>query len=50
MPVGPSDRPVEVRCGRFFVRLGEPTRDGTRWLTEGRTVVIKCGALTEVSF
>ncbi|WP_438039479.1 hypothetical protein [Sorangium sp. So ce128] len=50
VPVGPSERPVEVRCGRFFVRLGEPTRDGTRWLTEGRTVRVKCGVLTEVSF
>jgi hypothetical protein len=48
--VGRSNRPLEVRCGRFFVRLGEPTPDGTRWLGEGRTVVIRCGALTEVSF
>ncbi|WP_437673333.1 hypothetical protein [Sorangium sp. So ce131] len=48
--VGPSNQPIEVRCGRFFVRLGEPTRNGTRWLAEGRTVIVKCGALTEVSF
>ncbi|MGK4001946.1 hypothetical protein WMF31_04940 [Sorangium sp. So ce1036] len=48
--VGPSNQPIEVRCGRFFVRLGEPTRHGTRWLAEGRTVVVKCGELTEVSF
>ncbi|WP_437810366.1 hypothetical protein [Sorangium sp. So ce1078] len=48
--VGPSNQPIEVRCGRFFVRIGEPTRDGTRWLTEGRSVRIKCGALTEASF
>ncbi|WP_438005579.1 hypothetical protein WME89_43885 [Sorangium sp. So ce321] len=48
--VGPSNQPIEVRCGRFFVRLGEPTPKGTRWLTEGRTVIIKCGALTEASF
>ncbi|WP_437315380.1 hypothetical protein [Sorangium sp. So ce385] len=48
--VGPSNQPIEVRCGRFFVRLGEPTRNGTRWLAEGRTVRIKCGALTEAAF
>ncbi|WP_437645731.1 hypothetical protein [Sorangium sp. So ce362] len=48
--VGPSNQPIEVRCGRRFVRIGEPTRDGTRWLTEGRSVRIKCGALTEASF
>ncbi|WP_437732294.1 hypothetical protein [Sorangium sp. So ce1335] len=49
--VGPSNQPIEVRCGRrFFVRLGEPTRNGTRWLAEGRSVRIKCGALTEESF
>ncbi|XXY15782.1 hypothetical protein WME88_46830 [Sorangium sp. So ce216] len=48
--VGPSNQPIEVRCGRFFVRLGEPTPKGTRWLAEGRTVTIKCGALTEASF
>ncbi|WP_437658198.1 hypothetical protein [Sorangium sp. So ce1182] len=48
--VGPSNQPIEVRCGRFFVRLGEPTPKGTRWLAEGRTVIIKCGALTEASF
>ncbi|XXX75041.1 hypothetical protein WMF30_46045 [Sorangium sp. So ce134] len=48
--VGPSNQPIEVRCGRFFVRIGEPTRNGTRWLAEGRTVRIKCGALTEANF
>ncbi|MGK3999784.1 hypothetical protein [Sorangium sp. So ce1024] len=48
--VGPSNQPNEVRCGRRFVRIGEPTRNGTRWLVEGRTVSIKCGALTEASF
>ncbi len=48
--VGPSNQPIEVRCGRRFVRIGEPTPDGTRWLTEGRSVRIKCGALTEASF
>ncbi|AUX47129.1 uncharacterized protein SOCE26_086410 [Sorangium cellulosum] len=48
--VGPSNQPIEVRCGPFFVRLGEPTRNGTRWLAEGKTVIVKCGALTEVGF
>jgi hypothetical protein len=48
--VGPTDRVVEARCGRAFVRLGEPSPHGTRWLSKGRTVVIKCGALTEVGF
>ncbi|WP_438024402.1 hypothetical protein [Sorangium sp. So ce233] len=50
MAVGPSNQPIEVRCGRFFVRLGEPTPNGTRWLVEGRSVRVKCGALTEESF
>lgn len=48
--VGPSNQRVEARCGRAFVRLGEPTRNGTRWLGEGRSVIVKCEALTEVDF
>jgi hypothetical protein len=48
--VGPSNQRVEARCGRAFVRLGEPTTNGTRWLGEGRTVAVRCDALTEVDF
>ena len=37
--VGPSNQPIEVRCGRRFVRIGEPTTinatsiRGTTWNT-----------------
>jgi hypothetical protein len=48
--VGATNRPHEVRCGRSFVRIGEPTPHGTQWLGKGRTVAITCGALTEVGF
>jgi len=47
---GAARRPLAVRCGRFFVRLGAPSPEGTRWMGPGRTVIIPCGEAVEVAF
>jgi hypothetical protein len=46
---GPTHRPLEVRCGRFFLRLGAPTPHGTKWLGPGKTVLIECEAASKVA-
>lgn len=48
--VGAARRPLAVRCGRFFVRLGAPSPEGTRWMGPGKTVVIPCGGAIEEAF
>jgi serine/threonine-protein kinase len=47
---GPTNHPLEVRCGQFFLRLGAPTPQGTAWLGPGKTVVIECEAAGEIAF
>ena len=47
---GATHQPLAVRCGRFFVRLGAPSPQGTRWAGPGKTVVIPCGSAIEAIF
>jgi serine/threonine-protein kinase len=46
--IGPANEALEVRCGRWFVRLGSPTVSGIpEWSTRGETVIVPCqGSIT----
>ena len=44
--LGPTNRRNKSKCGLRFVRLGE--KDPPRWLSKGRTVDVKCQAVTEI--
>lgn len=41
---GPTGTWVAAPCGNKFVRVGKPTLDGTRWLSEGRGLRLQCGS------
>ena len=45
---GPVNDTLQVRCGRWFVRLGNPTDSGVpEWSTKGETVIVPCqGSVT----
>ena len=47
--LGPANEALEVRCGRWFVRLAAP-RDGRypTWVSRGETVDVGCQAATRI--
>jgi DNA-binding response OmpR family regulator len=49
-PVGAVNQKLTVQCGTRFLRVGEPVRDTTRWLSVGRTVSMVCQDTTTVTF
>lgn len=44
--LGPTNQKNKSKCGLRFVRLGE--KEPPRWLSKGRTVDVKCQAVTEL--
>jgi eukaryotic-like serine/threonine-protein kinase len=47
--LGPANEPLEVRCGRWFVRLAAP-REGRypEWVSRGETVDVGCQVATRI--
>jgi serine/threonine-protein kinase len=47
--LGPANEALEVRCGRWFVRLAAP-REGRypEWVSRGETVDVGCQAATRI--
>jgi serine/threonine-protein kinase len=47
--LGPANEALEVRCGRWFVRLAAP-REGRypEWVSRGETVDVGCQAATKI--
>jgi serine/threonine-protein kinase len=49
--LGVANKPLQVRCGQWFVRLARPV-DGAKfpeWVTSGKTVNVACQGLTQVT-
>jgi hypothetical protein len=46
---GPVNKPLKVRCGRWFIRLASP-QDGRypEWVSQGETVVVPCQETTRL--
>jgi eukaryotic-like serine/threonine-protein kinase len=47
--LGPVNEPLQVRCGRWFVRLATP-REGRypEWVSRGETINVDCQAATRI--
>jgi serine/threonine-protein kinase len=47
--VGPTNQPLKVLCGRWFVRIGTPPESGTpTWMANGASVAIGCQRATKI--
>jgi serine/threonine-protein kinase len=48
--LGMANKPLQVRCGQWFVRLARPT--DTRipdWVSAGKSVSVACQGVTQVA-
>jgi hypothetical protein len=47
---GPVNKPLKVRCGRWFIRLASPTEGGRypEWVSTGETAIVPCQEATRL--
>jgi hypothetical protein len=47
---GPVNKPLKVRCGRWFIRLAAPQEGGRypEWVSAGETVIVPCQESTRL--